>query len=115
MLEGEDLGQDDIEAVASKFLRIDVTDKPVNFLKALGGKQGTQDWVDGDRIAAHALWLKQNRVVVPGGRFLVGGHTGEDDEAVSRADRNRRGSSASGSWATSSSRSPTSRSRRRRL
>jgi hypothetical protein len=77
MLEGEDLGQDDIEAVASKFLRIDVSDRPVNFLKALGGKQGTQDWVDGDRIAAHALWLKQNRVVVPGGRFLVNGHVGK--------------------------------------
>ena len=77
MLEGEELGQDDIEAVASKFLRIDVTDKPVDFLKSLGGKQGTKDWVDGDRIAAHALWLKQNRQVTPGGRFLVSGHSGK--------------------------------------
>jgi hypothetical protein len=78
MLEqNEDLGQDDIEAVASKFLRMDIDDKPVNFLKAIGGKTGTKDWVVGDKIAAHALWLKQNRQVTPGGRFLVNGHAGK--------------------------------------
>ena len=78
MLEqNEDLGRDDIEAVATKFLRINVGDRPVNYLKSLGGKAGTADWVTGDKIAAHALWLQQNRAVVPGGRFLVNGHAGE--------------------------------------
>lgn len=78
MLEqNEDLGRDDIEAVATKFLRINVGDRPVDYLKSLGGKAGTADWVTGDKIAAHALWLQQNRTVVPGGRFLVNGHAGE--------------------------------------
>jgi len=78
MLEqNEDLGQDDIEAVATKFLHVRVGEKPVNYLKSLGGKSGTADWVSGDRIAAHALWLRANRMVQSGGRLLVGGHQGE--------------------------------------
>ena len=78
MLEqNEDLGQDDIEALATKFLHVRVNERPVNYLKSLGGKAGTIDWVSGDRIAAHALWLRDNRKVQFDGRLLVGGHQGE--------------------------------------
>jgi len=43
-------------------------------LKNLGGQSGgTTTWVDDDVIAAHVLWLRDNRQVVPGDRFLVEG------------------------------------------
>jgi hypothetical protein len=48
-----------------------------DFLDSIGGAQGTRDWVEGDRIAKHALWLAQHRQVVPGARFLVEGHVTE--------------------------------------
>jgi hypothetical protein len=70
---GEELGLDDIDAVASKFLHIAVDDAPVDYLKSLGGRVGTDDWVTGDKVAAHALWLRDNRVVKSGGRFVVSG------------------------------------------
>ena len=72
--EERDIGSDDLEAVASKFLHISVDDAPVKYLESLGGRTATEDWVSGDGIAAHALWLSQQRQVVSGSRFLVEGH-----------------------------------------
>jgi hypothetical protein len=37
----------------------------------------TRDWVEGDALARHVLWLSENRVIKPGKRFLV-----EGDESV---------------------------------
>ncbi len=73
LVQGEELGQDDIDAVASKFLHIAVDDAPVDYLKSLGGRSGTDDWVTGDKIAEHAMWLRENRAVQSGGRFVVNG------------------------------------------
>jgi hypothetical protein len=69
----EDLEGDDLEAVASKFLHVTVGQEPVDFLASLGGRAATNAWVSGDRIAAHARWLAENRAVTPGNRFLVEG------------------------------------------
>lgn len=72
--DGEEIvNKDDMEAVARKFLHILVSNAPVDYLSDLGGRVGTADWVSGDRIARHALWLSQNRAVVSGNRFLVEG------------------------------------------
>lgn len=71
----ESLGTNDMEAIGSRFLHIRTTAKSAEYLRSLGGKNGrTRDWVSGDKIAAHALWLKDNRKVVPGARFVVEGH-----------------------------------------
>jgi hypothetical protein len=67
----EDLSAWDQQAVAQRFLYITPSPKCREYLINLGGRVGTDDWVSGDRIAAHALWLKDNRKVEPGERFLV--------------------------------------------
>lgn len=71
----EDLGQEDLQAVADRFLLIKVDDKAAAYLKAIGGMEGTKDWVTGGKIARHLLWLKENRIVIPGSRFWVEGQT----------------------------------------
>jgi len=75
LLRDHDLAGSDVEAVASKFLNIKVTQEPTDYLRSIGGRSGTAGWVDGEKIAAHALWLAdpQNRKVVPGNRLIVEG------------------------------------------
>lgn len=80
-VEGEELTQDDLQAVASRFLHIRTTPAAADYLTSIGGRTGTAGWVDGDIIARHALWLRDNRSVVPGARFLV---EGELDEVHNR-------------------------------
>lgn len=72
----ESLGANDLDAIGGRFLHIPTGPQPKRYIDKLGGKNGqTRDWVSGDKIAAHALWLKENRHVVPGKRFLVEGDT----------------------------------------
>jgi hypothetical protein len=71
----ESLGTESMEAVASRFLHIETTKASADFINALGGRHGgTKEWVSGDLIARHALWLRDNRHVIPDGRFWVQGH-----------------------------------------
>jgi hypothetical protein len=70
----EELSNDDLEAVGKRFLHIKTTQESVKYLRDLNGLSRTEGWVDGDGIAAHAVWLQENRVVVEGDRFLVEGH-----------------------------------------
>jgi hypothetical protein len=71
----EILGNDSMAAVAMRFLHIQVSEDAVTFLNSLGGRHGgTKDWIEGDLIARHALWLRDTRKVVPAGRFWVQGH-----------------------------------------
>lgn len=71
----EILGADSLAAVASRFLHIVAPKSASTFLNSLGGRHGgTRDWVSGDLIARHALWLRDNRKVVAAGRFWVEGH-----------------------------------------
>jgi hypothetical protein len=67
----ENLSAWDQQAVAQRFLYVTPSPRCKDFLISLGGRSGTDDWVTGDRIAAHALWLRDNRKVQPGERFLV--------------------------------------------
>lgn len=69
----ENFSPDDIHAVAARILYIKCDPSAADYLKSLGGYEGTRDWVSGDKIAKHALWLKANRQVKPGKRFLVEG------------------------------------------
>lgn len=63
----------DLEAVAERFLHVHVTPEAADFLASMGGRVGTEAWVSGNLIARHALWLKQQRQIIPGKRFLVEG------------------------------------------
>lgn len=69
----ESFSPDDIHAVAARILYIKCDPSTADYLKSLGGYEGTHDWVTGDKIAKHALWLRANRQVKPGKRFLVEG------------------------------------------
>ena len=70
----EDFQREDVDAIASRLLYISVSPEAKEFLDSIGGASGgTADWVKGDKIAAHARWLAENRVVIPGKRFLVEG------------------------------------------
>jgi hypothetical protein len=65
----ESLSQADLEDVAGRFLHIQGDKAAKDFLNTID----TTGWVDDDTIAKHALWLRDNRTVVPGKRFLVEG------------------------------------------
>lgn len=82
----EDASEADVEALAARFLHIDVgtiVSPAADYLSALGGrngtegKAGTEGWVDADMIAAHIMWLRDNRQVNKGDRFVVEGDAGE--------------------------------------
>jgi hypothetical protein len=65
----ESLSQADLEAVAGRFLHIQGDQNAQKYLESVD----TSGWVDDDTIAKHALWLRDNRIVIPGKRFLVEG------------------------------------------
>jgi hypothetical protein len=71
----ESLGPDALAAVAGRFLHVYAGQAAADFLTGLGGRSYTEEqgWVEGDRIARHLVWLKENRQVVPGNRFMVEG------------------------------------------
>lgn len=64
----EDLSTNDLNAYADRFLIVDVPKDATEYLRSLGN---VNHWIEKDIIAKHALWLKENRKVVPGRRFLV--------------------------------------------
>lgn len=83
----EELDNDDLRAIASRFMMINVgteeTGCPAaDYLASLGGREGTHDWVSGNRIARHALWLRDNRKVVSRGRLLVEGNVHHTHEKL---------------------------------
>lgn len=75
---GDDIGGHDLEAVASRYLHIQVTEEASKYLAMTGGRRGTKGWVRGGAIARHALWLRDVRGpdIERGGRFLVEGEIG---------------------------------------
>lgn len=71
---------DDIDAIVDRVRWINVGRDTSAYLEAIGGREGTHDWVrqaDGrpGRIAEHILWLESNREVTSskGSRFIVSG------------------------------------------
>lgn len=69
----ETLSQHDLEAVAGRFLHIKTDNKAKTYLESIS----TEGWVDDDIIAKHALWLRDNRAVLPGRRFIVEGEASD--------------------------------------
>lgn len=73
----ERLTANDVEAVADRIIYLAAGPEAAVYLAELGGRTATWDWVRrGDlpgKIAEHVLWLRANRQVTPGTRFLVHG------------------------------------------
>ncbi len=69
----ETLSQHDLEAVAGRFLHILGDKQSKTYLESIS----TEGWVEDDVIAKHALWLRDNRTVIPGRRFMVEGDAGD--------------------------------------
>lgn len=65
--------QADLDATVERIAHVVASPDSAAYLASLGGLATTRSWVDDNRIARHALWLRDNRVVVPGKRFLVQG------------------------------------------
>jgi hypothetical protein len=81
-----ELTPEDAQALADRFILIDAgteDNAPAkDYLKSRGGPAHTADWVSGDRIAKHALWLRDEvlagrRVLQRGSRFLLPGDAQE--------------------------------------
>lgn len=69
-----DLGVEDLEAVVWRILHIKVLESGARWMEEKNkDKALTREWVEGDGLARHILWLAENRDVVPGRRFLVEG------------------------------------------
>lgn len=65
------LTQADIQAIADRFLQIDCTLEPYDYLQAIGRHRIQTEWLDGDALAKHILWLVANRRVTRRGRFGI--------------------------------------------
>lgn len=76
--EKEDINAAGINAIISRVLFIKADPKTADYIQELGWREGTNDWVDGDKIAEHILWLRQERKVVAKSRYIV---EGEQDDA----------------------------------
>jgi hypothetical protein len=63
----ENLTVNDIGAITDRYLYIPAGPEAKEFLEATD----TSTWISGDAIAAHALWLRDNLVWEPQGRFLI--------------------------------------------
>lgn len=71
----ENLSNHDIGAIVDRYLHIPCSIEAYHYLQ---DGVDTSGWVDRDVIAEHALWLRDNHVWKPNGRFLVHGN----DEAL---------------------------------
>jgi hypothetical protein len=76
---GEDLTADDLDAINSRFLCIDMGQNVADWLKAngLNRRRIKREWVEADAFAKHVMWLRENRNVEPGDRWLVEGEASE--------------------------------------
>jgi hypothetical protein len=67
---GDDhMSANDLQAYVQRFLHIPVSDAASKWLQ----ENDTTGWVDDGLIAQHILWLKENREIVHGKRFIVEG------------------------------------------
>jgi hypothetical protein len=77
----EEMSEADRDALAKRLIYVQVGSGPRAFLEALSRDERTA-WAD-YQIAEHALWLRANRQVKPGARFLVEGRTSEMHDRLS--------------------------------
>jgi hypothetical protein len=70
----QDLTGHDIYAIAERFYYVAVTQQAREYLMQINSSgRKTVDWVEGKQLAAHALWLRDNRQVKRGPRWVVSG------------------------------------------
>lgn len=91
-----ELTPEDAQALADRFILIDAgTDDAAparDYLTGRGGPEFTRAWVDGDGIAKHALWLRDEvtscrRILKRGSRFILPGDAAELVIALQTASR----------------------------
>lgn len=75
MLASEDMGEDDINAIAERLLVVQVPEAAAQHLAKLQANEPDliQSWVEDDLIARHVLHLRDTMTIVRDGRFLVCG------------------------------------------
>lgn len=72
----EDMTAEDMKAVANRFLHLKAQDAAADWLILNNpGQCLTRHWIAGDLLARHVLWLRDNRTVVAGDRFIVEGES----------------------------------------
>ena len=74
----ENLGKDDLLAIAERILHIKHGEAPRQFIASMGGRRFTADWVidkqgKPGKFSKHIQYLVENRRTSPGTRFLVAG------------------------------------------
>ncbi len=79
----ENLSAHDIEAIIERYFHVRVQSEAADYLK----DTDTSEWVRGDRIAEHVMWLIENHPWKPDGRFLMR----VEDESLHRALATRTG------------------------
>jgi len=89
-LAAEDYSEDDLDAFVNRMLHLRGQPEAAAMLIAHNAKdRATVDgWIQGDKIAKHAIWLALNRPIASGQRFLVEGEPTEMHRAlVTRGDK----------------------------
>jgi hypothetical protein len=69
----EQLSPEDYDAIVSRIGYVRCDDRAAEYLRQLGGRQHTKLWLDNNWFAEHLLWLRDNRTVKWGPRFIVEG------------------------------------------
>jgi hypothetical protein len=76
--EDENISVHDLAAIANRILYIPARQEAAGFLAKWNDENRmTRSWIEGDLLPRHLLWLKENRTIVPGKRFLVEGEETE--------------------------------------
>jgi hypothetical protein len=73
----EEMNRESYLAVVERIGHIFAGPQAAKWLEQKGGRAFTKDWVSEDRIAQHLLWLRDNRKVKRGSRFIVPGWESE--------------------------------------
>lgn len=71
----EPLTANDIEAIVDRVLYLKVEQEAADYLRGFS-KEFRNTFVEGDGLAKHALWLRDNRIVTGDHRFIVEGDKG---------------------------------------
>lgn len=66
-----DLTDHDLDAIAERFTHVRCNPAAGEFLHARGGREGLTEWVEGDALPAHVLWLAEQHGHMWEGRFGV--------------------------------------------
>lgn len=74
MLGDSEFTMKDLEAVVNRIFYVEARKEAAEWLQEHNeGGYLTREWVEGDGIARHCLWLSENRDIVRGKRFMVEG------------------------------------------